>query len=518
MARTACDRLPSTGRRWVGFLLILAVLLLSSGNASANTLDIFEGRIDKTNKEAIDVTLFFTVRDDATARPVKGVTDDDVSVLFKGSSADLQSKELTPFKESDVPIAAVFVFPITNNYDESLWQIRGNVASKIEAFMRPVDYIGAIGYDSKPKHQIKPAPRGTVAGIKGLAKQIENWEQTEEPAPNLYAALSTGLRMLDEVEDAKLKYLIIISDAEGAITDTPQAAKTIQKFRDQARETAITPIVVAYYFDEEDGRFFNKLEEMGAAPGAVFYKADRPSALQSVLDEVLDELYMHYILEATLAPEQGGEWVETGKYEFALEVDKEGEATGEISLGVHELEKSYMWILWLILGLLGGLLLIFIIIKVIRGRGKEEEEVYVEGPQEPQSYQCQTCGRTIPEELYGFQGEFCIEGGRPDCPYYQMPDRGRLVLSRGPLAGVTFFIKEEVTTIGRQEGSHVMLKDGSVSRRHAAIRVDEGMRYELRDFDSASGTFCNGEKVSRKFLRDGDKLSFGTVEVEFRLK
>ncbi len=68
------------------------------------------------------------------------------------------------------------------------------------------------------------------------------------------------------------------------------------------------------------------------------------------------------------------------------------------------------------------------------------------------------------------------------------------------------------------EDTLVLLKDPTVSKKHAAIKVEEGNRYELRDFSSTNGTRVNGEFIQRKFLKDGDRLNFGEVEVEFTLK
>ena len=152
---------------------------------------------------------------------------------------------------------------------------------------------------------------------------------------------------------------------------------------------------------------------------------------------------------------------------------------------------------------------------IVRRRDEEEEEFVDEGPQE---VCCANCGKVIPKQLFGFNGEFCLSGGLPDCPYYQMPDRGKIQITRGPMADTTFFIKKDLTTIGAYPENDIYLADKSVSRKHAAIKTDEGKRYEIRDFGSSNGLYINNEKVDRKFLRDGDLIRFGTVETVFKLK
>ena len=86
------------------------------------------------------------------------------------------------------------------------------------------------------------------------------------------------------------------------------------------------------------------------------------------------------------------------------------------------------------------------------------------------------------------------------------------------MADTTFFIKKDMTTIGSYAENDIYLADKSVSRKHAAIKADEGMRYEIRDFGSSNGVYINNEKIERKFLRDGDLIRFGTVETVFKLK
>jgi pSer/pThr/pTyr-binding forkhead associated (FHA) protein len=56
----------------------------------------------------------------------------------------------------------------------------------------------------------------------------------------------------------------------------------------------------------------------------------------------------------------------------------------------------------------------------------------------------------------------------------------------------------------------------TLSRRHAKI-LREGALYFVRDEGGANGTFVNGERVNpgaSVALKPGDKLRFGSVEVE----
>ena len=71
-------------------------------------------------------------------------------------------------------------------------------------------------------------------------------------------------------------------------------------------------------------------------------------------------------------------------------------------------------------------------------------------------------------------------------------------------------------TIGRLSSNDVVLSDNNVSRRHAEIRR-EGGNWLLVDLGSTNGSLVN-EKLAREHrLADGDRVTFGTTELVFRL-
>ena len=64
--------------------------------------------------------------------------------------------------------------------------------------------------------------------------------------------------------------------------------------------------------------------------------------------------------------------------------------------------------------------------------------------------------------------------------------------------------------IGRADAD-VILDDGTVSRRHAAIRLSGGGA-TVEDLGSTHGTFVNGEKLTgKRALLEGDRVQFGGV-------
>ena len=73
----------------------------------------------------------------------------------------------------------------------------------------------------------------------------------------------------------------------------------------------------------------------------------------------------------------------------------------------------------------------------------------------------------------------------------------------------------ELTSIGRQPDSSVVLPDASVSRRHADIRPALG-GHLLLDLGSSNGTRIAGELVLQHLLADGDEIQIGPYVLTYR--
>lgn len=74
--------------------------------------------------------------------------------------------------------------------------------------------------------------------------------------------------------------------------------------------------------------------------------------------------------------------------------------------------------------------------------------------------------------------------------------------------GRIFVDLELPVTIGREEGNAIRLNDDRVSRFHAKIQEDR-KEFVLTDLDSTNGTRVNGETVSLRILRKGDRINVG---------
>jgi diguanylate cyclase (GGDEF)-like protein len=100
--------------------------------------------------------------------------------------------------------------------------------------------------------------------------------------------------------------------------------------------------------------------------------------------------------------------------------------------------------------------------------------------------------------------------------------RPALVFLTGDLIAVPIPLEREEVILGRALEADVRVNDAKVSRRHARINADDDEKnnttnYVLTDLNSRSGTFLNGQKISREILQNGDKIAIGDHILRFEL-
>ncbi len=82
--------------------------------------------------------------------------------------------------------------------------------------------------------------------------------------------------------------------------------------------------------------------------------------------------------------------------------------------------------------------------------------------------------------------------------------------------GRTFTGQAPTTVIGRERSqAGIVLRDPNVSRRHAELHYD-GSSWHIIDLNSTNGTLVNDVDVDQVTLHDGDLITVGLVNLEFR--
>jgi diguanylate cyclase (GGDEF)-like protein len=100
----------------------------------------------------------------------------------------------------------------------------------------------------------------------------------------------------------------------------------------------------------------------------------------------------------------------------------------------------------------------------------------------------------------------------PKAPAGGKRDRAYLVVLAGASVGEMYKVEGDKVVIGRGQKAQIRLFDDGISREHAQIVID-GNQIILQDLGSTNGTFCNGLKVDRRELVDGDKILVGSTTI-----
>jgi two-component system, cell cycle response regulator len=94
-----------------------------------------------------------------------------------------------------------------------------------------------------------------------------------------------------------------------------------------------------------------------------------------------------------------------------------------------------------------------------------------------------------------------------------------LIVLSGGIPGAMLRLSAGNNPLGRAADSALQLLEVTISRRHAALRVDGDGLVWLTDLNSSNGTYRNGQRLAANCpvaLRDGDRLRFGReVVVKF---
>lgn len=103
------------------------------------------------------------------------------------------------------------------------------------------------------------------------------------------------------------------------------------------------------------------------------------------------------------------------------------------------------------------------------------------------------------------------------------PAKGAFVLSvvDGPDRGKSFRVDDTLPTrvlVGQSPACELQLSDREVSRRHAALQLDDE-RLRVTDQDSTNGTFVDRVRIGEAFLAGGELLRLGqtTLEVAYEV-
>lgn len=154
-------------------------------------------------------------------------------------------------------------------------------------------------------------------------------------------------------------------------------------------------------------------------------------------------------------------------------------------------------------------------------------------------FRCRNCGKEIGSRIDRIDtqtklGETHVEELITPTRIYSGKDASRTLLyspdleKRKPILGWLVAIegkdqwkefrlyKEETQLlIGTSEECMICLEDERLEARHASLRVKDEKLF-LTDLDSSSGTYVNGEGITKVEIKDSDDIKLGETVLRFR--
>jgi len=91
---------------------------------------------------------------------------------------------------------------------------------------------------------------------------------------------------------------------------------------------------------------------------------------------------------------------------------------------------------------------------------------------------------------------------------------GTLVVIQGDHLGEEYHLSPRKMLIGRTRRCDILIRDSSVSRKHASIERKD-RRFLLQDLESTNGTLVNGELIDVRALHHGDEIRIGRTVLQF---
>jgi hypothetical protein len=97
------------------------------------------------------------------------------------------------------------------------------------------------------------------------------------------------------------------------------------------------------------------------------------------------------------------------------------------------------------------------------------------------------------------------------------PVVGWFVAMDGEQKGEDFRVRDGQNILGSGPEADIMIRDATVSARHASLRYKDS-RFYLTDLDSSNGTYLNNasEPIAREELRDNDVVRIGAISLKFK--
>lgn len=476
--------------------LFLALALFAGMTAPALSSKVSFDYFDDSDwlKEDKGFVRFFVdvLDDNYLVVPKDGIQEVKVFVEDNEIPGDLKIETV---KEANEPVAIALLVAAHQSY---AYKVEGTASPDIleaskrgyKAFLNNLsdqDWTTVWYYNEEGIKKVQSWGQNQGAAADQLDR-IKPGDKDSAQPPGLYNAIKKVVEDVNENSSSlpRRRLVVVMSDGKDRYLEN---SSLLDKRITDIVETAVTAgnakvYVLGYTLDFPDPLVH--LNTLAQKTGGIYRnisEVDTEDGIATELEKLSREIKNQYVM--TFKPkEYGGS---DKPVNFRLEMATTAGPGKYISANPIKWPAkplNWMGIIIIVAVVLGSLLGIFLLIKLFKGIAarRANRPVYVEEE----------------EEFVG-------------------PYKGKLTCTGGQYAGAEFFLTEDVTTIGAIAGNTIVIQEAGVSKRHAGIKIED-MRFELADFGSTNGTFVNGNKITKQFLRDQDKLRIGECELKFSLK
>ncbi len=474
-------------------LSLVAVGLALSPSAAAKGIEVALDFIDVSR--APDFYVYVDYLNEA-GRPIRGLEEKDVTILIDGERWD-DDFFVTPFAKSDEGVAFAILASNYRGFVSAVDAQRKGLSEFITG-MRARDVASLYRYDEAVHPMVDFT--SDKEELKAALRQIP---PPEKPVNVFLDAVIAALEAFPQQDPAFPRRRGIVMMADALDQNLADKRGIMQRLKNdlapKAKALGVKFYALGYSIESKEGlRIMKSLEKKFGGS----FREVRDSELQrsgQFFRDILDRVHGQYIFTFNtddLDPEE--------THTLQININHQGKPieSTPVEFQPPPVEGTAWWkILLIIFGALAGVGLIVGLIVLIASRGGKEEEEDEEWEDEGRC--CPMCGMTLHPTA-----KTCD-------PCLQSPHDAQLKVEGGDWDGFIYPVRGDSVTIGSRQGE-IMVSDASVSGKHAAIHID-GMKFELEDLNSTNGTFVNDKRVNRQFLRVGDNLRFGGVQMKFSL-
>ncbi len=438
---------------------------------------------------------------------VDGVAPGEFVLRVDGKSAG-RAEKVNSFSQAHEEVDVALVVETAAQYNKVLDQVKDALRDFLtdQPATMKVSLI-AFGSDVDPRTP-------TCIGAPMMSGQVDDLSPDDDSVEvKMVDAVYDAIRRLRALEPQKgerrtapRRLIVLVSDGLNVKMDRA----TFKKLGDEALHAGIPIHTIAFSPIYERGPLLN-LGELSKRSHGTFRWAKTADEFKGQLDNLAEEVRKQYVItfKSSLSS--------TEKHVFSLLCrDLHSNALGGTA-GIEVKRLGWYW--WVVIGLAGALVALFLLGLWLQSREKAAAEAGLPGKQKTPKRQPAVPQPAVQARPHQ-QAVLAVGGAQRVAAPQAAPAGGRSATLVGVIGGATGrrFPVRGVITLGKAPHHTIAIGDDqTVSTNHCEVRA-EGAGFVVRDLGSTNGTFVNGHRLTApQWLNDGDLIRCG-VNTQFKLR